>query len=162
MHSYYLCLIIQLKILCFHYFIEIVYSNSSSKPIFFSWKEIFIFRTIRLSLGQMRWENYSHWVIDDNTNGMVPFVQKIRAFFREELDGKRFRLYTMPPNFSDLKDRVRIQTWEEVSTFINSYFFHVFMCDALPLFFSSRIADKTSTKREHTIVTISISIRAVQ
>ena len=30
------------------------YFNSSSKPIFFSWKEIFIFRTIRLSLGQMR------------------------------------------------------------------------------------------------------------
>ena len=122
-------------ILCFHNFIyiEILPPNRSSSAR----NKSVSFAQSGSSLPIYHWDRCVERsiVIDDNTNGMVTFIQNIRAVFREELDGKSFRLYSMPPNFSDLKDRIRIQTWEEVSTFIDAYFFHVVTCKALPLLY---------------------------
>jgi len=60
-------------------------------------------------------------LIDDTINGMAPLVLKIRAAFREELYGKYFRFYSMPADFSDVNDRVRVQSWGEMSIFFSSY-----------------------------------------
>ena len=59
-------------------------------------------------------------LIDDTINGMAPLVLKIRAAFREELYGKDFRFYSMPADFSDVNDRVRVQSWGEMSIFFSS------------------------------------------
>eukprot|EP01036_Dinobryon_divergens_P031820 gene31820-41296_t len=60
-------------------------------------------------------------LIDDTINGIAPLALKIRAAFREELYGKDFRFYSMPADFSDVNDRVRIQSWGEMSIFFSSY-----------------------------------------